>query len=140
MHRELDPAGALLIPLLAVLALGAAVPKDPPPLASKRPVTDRYFDIMDSENTIVDPATPRTLERPKGELAFEGVHFRYHDSPERFGDLLDGVDLVVRPGETLWSIASESYPGDPREGVWELERRNGLTGATIVPGQRLTLP
>ena len=45
MHRELDPAGALLIPLLAVLALGAAVPKDPPPLASKRPVTDRYFDI-----------------------------------------------------------------------------------------------
>ncbi|MGX5696931.1 ABC transporter ATP-binding protein [Agromyces soli] len=66
-----------------------------------RTATDRYFDIMDSENTIVDPSAPRTLERPRGELAFEGVRFRYQDSPERFGDLLDGVDLVVRPGETM---------------------------------------
>ena len=46
----------------------------------------------------------------------------------------------VRAGDTLWSIAAASYPGDPREGVWKLQERNGLTGATIVPGQRLTLP
>jgi len=66
-----------------------------------RTATDRFFDIIDSENTIVDPADPKHLERPRGELAFEGVHFRYQDSPERFGDLLDGVDLVVEPGETM---------------------------------------
>ncbi|WP_074260341.1 ABC transporter ATP-binding protein [Agromyces cerinus] len=66
-----------------------------------RTATDRYFDILDSENTIVDPAEPRTLERPRGELAFSDVHFRYQDSPERFGDLLDGVDLVLEPGETM---------------------------------------
>jgi LysM repeat protein len=47
---------------------------------------------------------------------------------------------VVRPGDTLWSIAVANYAGDPREGVWKLERRNGLSDATIVPGQRLTLP
>jgi LysM repeat protein len=47
---------------------------------------------------------------------------------------------VVEPGETLWSIAVESYGGDPREGVWKLESRNGLVSATIVPGQRLVLP
>lgn len=47
---------------------------------------------------------------------------------------------VVQQGETLWSIAVESYGGDPREGVWKLESRNGLRGATIVPGQRLLLP
>lgn len=47
---------------------------------------------------------------------------------------------VVRAGETLWSIAGASYPGDPREGVWKLQRRNGLEGSTIVPGQRLALP
>ena len=46
----------------------------------------------------------------------------------------------VRAGDTLWSIAAASYPGDPREGVWKLQERNGLTGATIVPGQRLALP
>lgn len=47
---------------------------------------------------------------------------------------------TVRPGETLWSIALASYAGDPREGVWKLQRRNGLASATIVPGQRLVLP
>ncbi|WP_082600284.1 ABC transporter ATP-binding protein [Agromyces sp. Root81] len=66
-----------------------------------RTATDRFFDILDSENTIVDPAEPRTLERPRGELAFSDVHFRYQDSPARFGDLLDGVDLVLEPGETM---------------------------------------
>lgn len=47
---------------------------------------------------------------------------------------------VVQRGETLWSIAVESYGGDPREGVWKLQHRNGLEGATIIPGQRLVLP
>jgi LysM repeat protein len=47
---------------------------------------------------------------------------------------------TVRQGETLWSIAASSYGGDPRKGVWLLEKRNDLADATIVPGQRLLLP
>jgi LysM repeat protein len=47
---------------------------------------------------------------------------------------------VVRPADTLWSIASATYAGDPREGVWKLEHRNHLTDTTVVPGQRLVLP
>jgi hypothetical protein len=47
---------------------------------------------------------------------------------------------VVRPADTLWSIAVSTYAGDPREGVWRLERRNHLSGTTVVPGQRLILP
>lgn len=47
---------------------------------------------------------------------------------------------TVRSGETLWSIASASYAGDPRKGVWLLQERNRLGGVTIVPGQRLVLP
>ena len=46
---------------------------------------------------------------------------------------------LVQPYDTLWTIAAESY-ADPREGVWEISRRNGLRGATIVPGQVLVLP
>jgi LysM repeat protein len=46
----------------------------------------------------------------------------------------------VKPGDTLWSIAARTFPGDPREGVWELRERNGLDSATIVPGQVLVLP
>jgi LysM repeat protein len=47
---------------------------------------------------------------------------------------------VVKPADTLWSIAVKTYAGDPREGVWKLERRNHLTGTTVVPGQRLAVP
>jgi ATP-binding cassette subfamily B protein len=66
-----------------------------------RTATDRFFDILDSENQITDPARPVSLERPRGELAFNGVRFRYQDSPDRFGDLLDGVHLALEPGETM---------------------------------------
>jgi LysM repeat protein len=47
---------------------------------------------------------------------------------------------LVRPGDTLWSIVERTYAGDPREGVWKLQRRNALEDATIVPGQRLVMP
>jgi len=47
---------------------------------------------------------------------------------------------VVKPGDSLWSIAVEQYAGDPREGVWKLQKQNGLAGVTIRPGQRLLLP
>lgn len=47
---------------------------------------------------------------------------------------------VVRAADTMWSIVEARYAGDPREGVWKLQRRNELDGTTIVPGQRLVLP
>ena len=46
---------------------------------------------------------------------------------------------VVQPHDTLWSIASSGY-ADPREGVWEIQQRNGLEGTVLVPGQVLVLP
>lgn len=66
-----------------------------------RTATDRFFDVMDTPNSITDPAAPVALDAPRGRLAFEDVHFRYFDSPERFPDLLNGVDLVLEPGETM---------------------------------------
>ena len=47
---------------------------------------------------------------------------------------------VVRPGDTLWTVAQQTYSGDPREGVWELEQRNHLASVTIVPGEKLLVP
>ena len=47
---------------------------------------------------------------------------------------------VVRPGDTLWSIAAARYGGDPREGIWKLQQRNDLAGTMISPGERLVLP
>ncbi|HXR11476.1 MAG TPA: LysM peptidoglycan-binding domain-containing protein [Gaiellaceae bacterium] len=47
---------------------------------------------------------------------------------------------VVRPADTLWSIAARTYGGDPRQGVWELEQRNHLSSTTLRPGEKLVLP
>jgi LysM repeat protein len=47
---------------------------------------------------------------------------------------------VVRPGDTLWSVAERTYTGDPREGVWQIQQRNHLGSATIVPGEKLDVP
>jgi hypothetical protein len=47
---------------------------------------------------------------------------------------------LVRSGETLWSIASARYAGDPRAAIWRIEQRNGLTGGPLQPGTVLYLP
>jgi LysM repeat protein len=47
---------------------------------------------------------------------------------------------VVKSGDTLWTIASSHYAGDPRQGIWEIQQRNHLTSATIAPGEKLVLP
>jgi len=47
---------------------------------------------------------------------------------------------VVKPTDTLWSIAALTYAGDAREGVWRLEQRNHLSSETLQPGQKLILP
>ncbi len=47
---------------------------------------------------------------------------------------------VVQRGDTVWSIATARYGGDPRAGVWKISQRNGIRGGAIVAGQRLVLP
>jgi LysM repeat protein len=47
--------------------------------------------------------------------------------------------VTVRPGDTLWSIASRVAPGaDPRAEVASLQRVNHLAGTGLVPGQVLS--
>ncbi len=66
-----------------------------------RTATDRVFDIFSETNTITDPKEPSRIVEPRGELVFEGARFRYQDAGSAERDLLDGIDLVLRPGETM---------------------------------------
>ncbi|MCK2022452.1 ABC transporter ATP-binding protein/permease [Microbacterium sp. kSW2-24] len=66
-----------------------------------RTATDRVFEIFSETNTITDPENPVHIENPRGELAFQNAHFRYQDAGAQERDLLDGIDLVLRPGETM---------------------------------------
>lgn len=66
-----------------------------------RTATNRFFEVMDSVNIITDPAESESIPDPRGRLEFQGVHFRYQDSPIGVPDLLDGIDLVIEAGETM---------------------------------------
>ena len=49
--------------------------------------------------------------------------------------------VVVRPGDTLWSIASSVAAGhDVRAVVDRIQEVNGLRGSDVTPGQLLRLP
>ncbi len=62
--------------------------------------TERLVELLSVTDTVLDPETPVALPRPvKGAIAFENVQFRYPARPET--SALDGVDLVVQPGETV---------------------------------------
>ncbi|MCW1803841.1 ABC transporter ATP-binding protein [Brachybacterium squillarum] len=64
---------------------------------------DRHYEVMDEENTITSPESPVAVDTSaaRGAVSFEGVHFRYEDAPGHVKDVLDGVDLEIRPGETM---------------------------------------
>jgi LysM repeat protein len=51
-----------------------------------------------------------------------------------------GRPYRVQAGDTLWSIAATHYGGDPRQGVWAIQRENALDGAALTPGQVLVMP
>ena len=49
--------------------------------------------------------------------------------------------VVVRPGDTLWSIAARAEPdADPRLVVQQISDINALPSAEIAVGQRLWVP
>lgn len=61
---------------------------------------DRVFEVLDTKPTIVDTPGAAVLARSevRGAVRFEGVEFSYPGAP---APVLRGVDLEVRPGETL---------------------------------------
>jgi ATP-binding cassette subfamily B protein len=66
--------------------------------------TDRFFEVLDTPVAEADDApvgAPAAATAPRDGIRFEGVRFRYPDAPADSPDLLRGVDLHIRPGETM---------------------------------------
>ncbi|MBD0673039.1 ABC transporter [Streptomyces sp. CBMA156] len=100
-HDELS-AGALVAFLSTALALRWPVESLGWLLAyanEAATATDRFFEVLDEPET-PDPGTATGLAAPDG-IRFTGVRFRYPDAPEDSPDLLDGIDLHIRSGETM---------------------------------------
>ena len=58
----------------------------------------RIKDLLRQPTSTPEAAAPRPAGRPQGQIEFTGVRFRYSGQPQ---DALSGVNLVVRPGETV---------------------------------------
>jgi ATP-binding cassette subfamily B protein len=92
----------------------------------------RFFEVIDEPVGIEDPINPKTIKEPKGKLEFKDVHFRYPDSPKDQPDIVNGVNLVLEPGQsvaligitgcgktTLTALTSRLY--DVNSGVIEID-------------------
>ncbi|RCX18077.1 ATP-binding cassette subfamily B protein [Fontibacillus phaseoli] len=94
---------------------------------------ERVFEVLDEEEESGDEREAVTLERVKGEVAFEGVTFSYDE--EDAGDTLEDITFKAKPGEmvalvgptgagktTLIQLLSRFY--DPDKGVITLDGRD----------------
>ncbi|PZT76762.1 MULTISPECIES: ABC transporter ATP-binding protein [unclassified Streptomyces] len=65
--------------------------------------TERFFEVMDvaEEADAALPARSGDTDREPGGMVFEGVEFRYPDAEEGSPPVLAGIDLRIRPGETM---------------------------------------
>ena len=62
---------------------------------------DRHFEVIDTRSDIVAPARPTTPRNPRGHVRLSGVEFRYPDAKPGTAPVLAGIDLEIRPGETM---------------------------------------
>jgi hypothetical protein len=73
-------------------------------------------------------------------LATGGAWASSHSAPSHGGDR-NITEVVVLPGQSLWSVAQNADPNaDPRQVMQQIEELNGLASDVIMAGQRLWVP
>ena len=60
--------------------------------------SDRLFEVLNLAPEVPDQPSGRTPAKINGAITLEGLNFRYPGAPQ---NALNGVDLTVRPGESL---------------------------------------
>ncbi|MFN5614747.1 MAG: ABC transporter transmembrane domain-containing protein [Brevundimonas sp.] len=98
----LTPGALLQFVLLSVFAAGAvgALGESWGEVQKAAGAMERIDELMRSVPTIAAPAKPLALPSPpRGEVALAGVRFAYPGRPDL--PALRGLDLTVRPGETV---------------------------------------
>ena len=101
-------------------------------LGGSLPRLEDFFAILDTASTVPDPAGQPALPSGPGRVEFRGVRFGYPGGPL----VLDGVDLVARPGET---VALVGMTGSGKSTAMSLLQRlwDPDEGAVLVDGHDL---
>ncbi|MER7751351.1 ABC transporter ATP-binding protein [Kitasatospora sp. NPDC097643] len=91
--------------------------------------TDRFFEVLD-EPEPADPGTATELGAVRDGIRFTGVRFRYPDAPDGTPDLLTGIDLHIRSGETMALVGATGSGKTTLTAL--LPRLYEATGGTIT--------
>jgi Tfp pilus assembly protein FimV len=80
-----------------------------------------------------------TLALTIGSMSLSGAQAANHGRPA--AGYQDMRQIVVQPGQTLWSIAAQAEPSaDPRQVIPEIMTANSLTSFNLQAGQLLWIP
>jgi subfamily B ATP-binding cassette protein MsbA len=70
--------------------------------------SQRVFELLDTMNTVTDPASPKPLNAAEADIHFHDIDFHYGDRP-----VLRGVNLTVKAGR-WWRSWERADPAKPR--------------------------
>jgi hypothetical protein len=74
-------------------------------------------------------------------LLLTGVAQATNDGPSSRAARQSLVQVIVHPGQSLWSVAESADPGqDPRAVIQQIIDLNSLNGDTVFAGQQLWVP
>jgi subfamily B ATP-binding cassette protein MsbA len=65
-------------------------------IVQARAASERVFELLDTPNSVPEPAQPKTLRAAGADIVFENVDFSYGDKPA-----LQNVNLAVKSGELV---------------------------------------
>ncbi|MGA3282865.1 MAG: ABC transporter ATP-binding protein [Verrucomicrobiota bacterium] len=70
-------------------------------IVQARAASERAFALLDTQNTVPEPAQPRPLKAAGANIHFDHVDFAYGDKP-----VLRDIDLRIRPGQLVALVGS----------------------------------
>jgi hypothetical protein len=130
-------------------------PRDTPDIRSDTPRIRRDTPGARSARQREAPASPLRLTR-RGRvvatvaaallvtvisLLAAGVAQATNDGPSPRSPRQNLVQVIVRPGQSLWSVAESADPGqDTRAVIQQIIDLNSLSGDTVFAGQQLWVP
>jgi len=92
---------------------------------------DRYLDLRNQQDNVLDPAKPRKFGKVRGRIVFEKVGFIYSQGEDSFG--LKNVDFTIEPGE---HIAMVGHSGAGKSTIMALITRlaDPTSGRILLDG------